>query len=45
MADEVTDVSNPEQFVNCIRWINGSFMPHEDLIGFYQVSNKVRNII
>ena len=37
MADEVTDVSNHEQLVICIRWIDYNFEPHEDMIEFYQV--------
>ena len=39
MADEVTDVSNHEQLVICIRWIDHNFEPHEDRIGFYQVED------
>ena len=39
MADEVTHVSNHEQLVTCIRWINHNFEPHEDMIGFYQVED------
>ena len=34
-ADEVTDVSNHEQLVICIRWIDHNFEPHEDMIRFY----------
>ena len=32
MADECTDVSNKEQFVICIRWVDNT---HEDVIGLY----------
>ena len=39
MADEVTDVPNHEQLVIYIRWIDHSFEPHEDIIGFYQVED------
>ena len=39
MADEVTDVSNHEQLVICIRWIDHNFEQHEDMIGFYQVED------
>ena len=39
MADEVTDSSNREQFVLCLRWVNESFEVSEDLIGLYSVDN------
>ena len=39
MADEVTDVSNREQLVLCIRWIDHNFEPHEDKMSFYQVKD------
>ena len=42
MADEVTDVSNHEQLVISIRWIDHNFEPHEDMIGFYQL--KILNL-
>ena len=35
----MTHVSNHEQLVTCIRWINHNFEPHEDMIGFYQVED------
>ena len=39
MADEVTDVSNHEQLLISIRWIDHNFEPHENMIGFYQVED------
>ena len=33
MADEVTDASNHEQFVICIRWADQFLEVHEDFIG------------
>ena len=39
MADEVTDASNCEQFVLCLRWVDKSFDVSEDLIGLYRVDN------
>ena len=36
MADEVIGVSNHEQLVTCIRWIDHNFEPHEEMTGFYQ---------
>ena len=37
MADECTDVSNKEQFVICIRWVDNTLTSHEDVIGLYNV--------
>ena len=38
MADEVTDSSNQEQFVICLRWVDSaSLFVNKDLIGLYQV--------
>ena len=39
MADEVTDASNGEQFVLCLRSMDDDLVPHEDLIGLYKVLN------
>ena len=40
MADEVTDSSNREQFVVCLRWVDKlTFAVNEDLIGLYQVDD------
>jgi len=38
-ADEVTDVSNKEQLVVCLRWVDSKFEPHEDFIGLYHVDD------
>ena len=39
MADEVTDASNHEQFVICLRWVDQFLEVHEDFIGLYKVDN------
>jgi len=39
MADEVTDVSNREQVVVCIRWVDEELQPHEDFLGLYKVDD------
>lgn len=39
MADEVTDCSNKEQFVICLRSVNNDFQPIEDFIGLYDVES------
>ena len=35
MTDEVADVSNKEQLVICIRWVDDCFVIHEDFIGMH----------
>ena len=37
MADEVTDASNDEQFVLCLRNMDNDLVSHENLIGLYKV--------
>ena len=39
MADEVTDSSNQEPFVLCLRRVDKDLNPHEELIGLYIVPN------
>ena len=39
MADEVTDSSNQEQFVLCLRWVGEDLNPHEELIGLHVIPN------
>ncbi len=43
MADEVTDCSNKEQFVICLRWVNNNFQPFEEFIGLYDVESITAN--
>ena len=35
MAYETADVSNKEQLVICIRWVDDCFVMHEDFIGMH----------
>ena len=35
MADETADVSNKEQLVICIRWVDDCFVIHSDFNGMY----------
>ena len=37
MADETADVSNKEQVVVCIRWVDGEMQAHEEFIGITPV--------
>ena len=39
MADEVTDASNHEQFVICLRWVDKFLEAHKDFIGLYKIDN------
>ena len=39
MADAVTDSSNKEQFVVCLRWVDHDLVTHEELVGLYAVDN------
>ena len=36
-ADETADVSNKEQLVICIRWVEDCFWIHEDFIGMHSL--------
>ena len=37
LADETADVSNKEQLVFCIRWVDNNLCVNEDMIGMYPV--------
>ena len=37
MVDETTDISNFEQVVLCLRWVDENFNVHENLIGLNKV--------
>ena len=39
MCDESTDVSNREQLVICIRWVDDNLEPHEEFLGLYKIDN------
>ena len=45
IADEVTDVSNREQVVVCMHWVDGELEPHEDFRGLYKVDDIQSNTI
>ncbi len=45
MADEVTDSSNKEQLVVCIRWVDDDFEPREDFIGLHHVESIKADIL
>ena len=37
--NEVTDSSNQEKVVVCIRWVDAQFQTHEDFIGLLEVAD------
>ena len=39
MINETTDISNKEQLVVCIRWVDKNLQPHKDFIGLYHVES------
>ena len=41
MADESSDISNVQQVVICIRWVDNMLEPHEEFIGLHPV--KIAN--
>jgi len=45
MCDECTDISNQEQLVICIRWVNEQLQPQEDFISLYNVDDISANTI
>ena len=45
MADECVDVSNKEQLVICLRWVDHCLEVHEDFLGLYHVPDISANAI
>ena len=39
LADETSDVSNTEQLVVCIRWVDNTLQAHEEFIGLHPLPN------
>ena len=39
MADETADISNKEQLIFCIRWVDDNLTPHEEFIGIDHLIN------
>lgn len=37
MADETADISNKEQLVICLRWVDANLEVHEDFIGLNHI--------
>ena len=45
MAEETADISNKEQLVVCICWVDENFAVHEDFIGMYALERTTANDI
>ena len=43
MVDETTDISNDEQVVLCLRWVDNTFDVHEEFVGLYKVESISSN--
>ena len=39
MGDETSDISNKEQLVLCMRWVDDDFQIHQDFIGIHHIPN------
>ena len=44
-SDEVTDSSNKEQEIVCLRWVDAQFEPHEEFIGLHHVPDTTTSTI
>ena len=45
MVDETTDISNREQVVLCLRWVDDSFEVHKEFTGLYTVDDISANTL
>ena len=45
MADETADISNKEQLVICIRWVDDDLVIHEDFIGMHPLKDTTTDHI
>ena len=45
MADECVDVSNHEQLVICLCWVNHCLNVHEDFLGLYHIADTSADAI
>ena len=39
MGDETSDISNKEQLVLCMRWVDDDFQIHQDFRGIHHIPN------
>ena len=45
MADETADISNKEQLVTCIHWVDENFVVHEDFFGIHPLERTTADDI
>ena len=45
MRDETADISNKEQLVLCIRWVDDNLQVHKDFIGIHKIPNTTADEI
>ena len=45
MVDEITDVSNKEQLVNCFHWVDSNLEVHEEFAGLSHVESTQALVI
>ena len=45
MVDETTDISNKEQLIVCLRWVDSHLEAHEDFIGLYEIVSTAATVI
>ena len=45
MADETTDISNREQLVICLRWVDNDLDVHEEFVGLHVVDSIDANML
>ena len=45
MANEVTDSSNREQIVVCLRWVDQHFEPHQEFVGLHVLNAVASDMI
>ena len=44
MGDETVDISNKEQLILWIRWVNDDLQAHEDFIGIHKRPNTMKSL-
>ena len=45
MGDKKKDISNKEQLVLCIRWVDDNLQVHKDFIGIHKIPNTTADEI
>ena len=45
MADETSDISNQEQLVFCIRWVDHDLNAQEEFMGMYEIPSTDANTL